>query len=182
MSEKLVRGDLSRATHAGRKEIPGRKVRPGGGRGNRSCFPKFPAPFLPKKSCRSGSVLNIYVSSTPGPLHDGNPRSIESWPPGHEVRLALSMISLIFFKLFWYLSPVPPMNDKVHLLKKHLPYHESDHVLNIAYNTLKGGTCLEDIELRRNDEAFMDGVGAERIPGPTTAGDFTRRSSVNRVL
>jgi hypothetical protein len=69
------------------------------------------------------------------------------------------------------------INEKVHLLKRHLPYHESDHVLNIAYNTLTGGTCLEDIELRRNDEAFMDGVGVERIPDPTTAGDFTRRFS-----
>jgi hypothetical protein len=72
---------------------------------------------------------------------------------------------------------VEAMNDKVHLLKRHLPYHESDHVLNIAYNTLTGGTCLEDIELRRNDEAFMDAVGVERIPDPTTAGDFTRRFS-----
>jgi Transposase DDE domain group 1 len=70
---------------------------------------------------------------------------------------------------------VGAINDKVHLLKRHLPYHESDHVLNIAYNTLTGGTCLEDIELRRNDGAFMDGVGVERIPDPTTAGDFTRR-------
>ena len=56
-----------------------------------------------------------------------------------------------------------------------MPYHESDHVLNIAYNTLTGGTCLDDIELRRNDETFMDGLGVERIPDPTTAGDFTRR-------
>jgi len=72
---------------------------------------------------------------------------------------------------------VEALNDKVHLLKRHLPYHESDHVLNIASNTLTGGTCLEDIELRRNDETFMDGLGAERIPDPTTAGDFTRRFS-----
>jgi hypothetical protein len=74
------------------------------------------------------------------------------------------------------------INEKVHLLKRHLPYHESDHVLNIAYNTLTGGTCLEDIELRRNDEAFMDGVGVERIPDPTTAGDFTRRFSEWNVV
>jgi hypothetical protein len=74
------------------------------------------------------------------------------------------------------------INEKVHLLKRHLPYHESDHVLNIAYNTLTGGTCLEDIELRRNDEAFMDGVGVERIPDPTTAGDFTRRFSESNVV
>jgi hypothetical protein len=61
------------------------------------------------------------------------------------------------------------------LLKFHLPYHESDHVLNIAYNALCEGTCLEDIELRRNDEVFLDALGARRIPDPTTAGDFTRR-------
>jgi hypothetical protein len=56
-----------------------------------------------------------------------------------------------------------------------LPYHESDHVLNLAYNALLGGQRLEDIELRRNDEAFLDGLGAQRIPDPTTSGDFTRR-------
>ena len=77
---------------------------------------------------------------------------------------------------------VEAINDRVHLLKRYLPYHESDHVLNIAYNTLTGGTCLEDIELRRNDEAFMDGVGVERIPDPTTAGDFTRRFSEWEVV
>jgi hypothetical protein len=77
---------------------------------------------------------------------------------------------------------VEAINDRVHLLKRYLPYHESDHVLNIAYNTLTGGTCLEDIELRRNDETFMDGVGVERIPDPTTAGDFTRRFSEGDVV
>src|SRR4029079_7892921 len=61
------------------------------------------------------------------------------------------------------------------LFKFPLPYHESDHVLNIAYNALCEGTCLEDIELRRNDEAFLDALGARRIPDPTTAGDFCRR-------
>jgi hypothetical protein len=77
---------------------------------------------------------------------------------------------------------VKAINERVHLLKRHLPYHESDHILNIAYNTLVGGTCLDDIELRRNDETFMDGVGAERIPDPTTAGDFTRRFSEGDVV
>ena len=77
---------------------------------------------------------------------------------------------------------VEALNERVHLLKRHLPYHESDHVLNIAYNTLTGGRCLEDIELRRNDETFMDGLGAERIPDPTTAGDFTRRFSAGDVV
>ncbi len=61
------------------------------------------------------------------------------------------------------------------LLKINLPYHESDHVLNIAYNLLAGGTCLEHLELLRNDAAYLDALGARRIPDPTTAGDFCRR-------
>jgi hypothetical protein len=67
------------------------------------------------------------------------------------------------------------IDRRLHLLTLHLPYHDSDHVLNLAYNALCGGTCLEDIELRRNDEVFLDALGARRIPDPTTAGDFCRR-------
>jgi hypothetical protein len=67
------------------------------------------------------------------------------------------------------------IDRRLHLLKVHLPYHESDHVLNIAYNVLAGGRCLEDLELLRNDEVYLDALGAQRIPDPTTAGDFCRR-------
>ena len=75
------------------------------------------------------------------------------------------------------------IDQALHLLKVHLPYHESDHVLNIAYNILCGGTCLQDLELRRNDEAYLDAVGALRIPDPTTAGDFCRRfESAQQVI
>jgi len=73
------------------------------------------------------------------------------------------------------LGLVEDIDKNVRLLKVHLPYHESDHVLNLAYNLLAGGQRLEDIELRRQDEVFLNGLGAERIPDPTTAGDFTRR-------
>jgi hypothetical protein len=61
------------------------------------------------------------------------------------------------------------------LLKRHLPYHESDHVLTLAYNILAGGSCIEDLERLRTDEAVLDALGASRIPDPTTAGDFCRR-------
>ena len=63
----------------------------------------------------------------------------------------------------------------LHLLKEHRPYHESDHVLNIAYNALCGGTRLDDIEQRRCDAVLLDGLGAAALPDPTTAGDFCRR-------
>jgi hypothetical protein len=80
------------------------------------------------------------------------------------------------------LGLVEEIDTRLHLLKKHLPYHESDHVLNLAYNALLGGLRLEDIELRRNDEAFLDGLGAQRIPDPTTSGDFTRRLDEEDIL
>lgn len=67
------------------------------------------------------------------------------------------------------------IDEKVHLLKIHKPYHESDHVLNIAYNALFGGQRLEDIELRRNDSVLLDALGTASLPDPTTAGDFCRR-------
>jgi hypothetical protein len=68
------------------------------------------------------------------------------------------------------------------LLKLHLPYHESDHVLNIAYNLLAGGTCLEHLELLRSDEAYLNALGARRIPDPTTAGDFCRRFHITDLF
>lgn len=61
------------------------------------------------------------------------------------------------------------------ILKQHRPYHDSDHILNIAYNPLCGGRVLDDIESRRNDEGFLNALDAEAIPDPTTAGDFCRR-------
>lgn len=67
------------------------------------------------------------------------------------------------------------IDARLHLFKVHLPYHESDHVLNLAYNALCAGRSLDDLELRRQDEAYLDLLGAERIPDPTTAGDFCRR-------
>ena len=70
---------------------------------------------------------------------------------------------------------VEAIDRRVHVLKIHRPYHESDHVLNLAYNALCDGVRLEDIELRRNDEVFLDALDTERIPDPTTAGDFCRR-------
>ena len=70
---------------------------------------------------------------------------------------------------------IDAIDRNVQLLKFHFPYYESDHVLNIAYNAMTGGQCLEDLELKRCDEAYLDALGTTRIPDPTTAGDFCRR-------
>ena len=76
---------------------------------------------------------------------------------------------------------IEALDKNVHLLKMHRPYYESDHIMNIAYNILCGGTCIEDIELLRNDENYLNAIGAESIPDPTTAGDFCRRFTADDV-
>ena len=77
---------------------------------------------------------------------------------------------------------VRDIDHNLHLLKRHLPYHESDHVLNIAFNILAGGDRIEHLELRRNDEVYLDALGAQRIPDPTTEGDFCRRFAESDVV
>jgi hypothetical protein len=73
------------------------------------------------------------------------------------------------------------IDSGLHILKRARPYQDSDHVLNIAYNLLCGGHTLDDIELRRNDVAFLDMLGARAIPDPTTAGDFCRRFDADAI-
>jgi hypothetical protein len=80
------------------------------------------------------------------------------------------------------LGLIKEIDEHLKLLKVHLPYHESDHVLNIAYNVMVGGQRLEDMERLRQDESFLNGLGAQRTPDPTTAGDFTRRFSQDDIL
>lgn len=67
------------------------------------------------------------------------------------------------------------IDEKLDLLKRHRPYHESDHVLNIAYNILCGGKTFEDIKRRRQDANYHEALGARAIPDASTAGDFCRR-------
>ena len=54
------------------------------------------------------------------------------------------------------LGLVQEIDQHLQLLKVHLPYHESDHVLNFAYNIMAGGVRIQDMELRRQDENVPD--------------------------
>jgi len=74
------------------------------------------------------------------------------------------------------------IDERVHVFKRHFPYHESDHVLNLAYNVLCGGTRLEDLERLRSNAAYLNTLGCDRVPDPTTAGDFLRRFDEERVM
>jgi DDE family transposase len=63
----------------------------------------------------------------------------------------------------------------LNLFKRRVPYHESDHVLALAYTLYADGKCLEDQATLQGSEAIRRMLGACRIPDPTTAGDFLRR-------
>jgi len=93
---------------------------------------------------------------------------------GRAVGTAYGGIGLVHL-LVRELDLAAEIDRRLSLFKLYLPYHESDHVLSLAYNGLCAGTCLQDLELRRQDEAYLNLLGAERIPDPTTAGDFCRR-------
>ena len=67
------------------------------------------------------------------------------------------------------------IDDKVSVLQRHRPYHESDHVLAQVLNLFTGGTCIEDQATLQQDLAVLRLLGSERFPDPTTSGDFLRR-------
>ena len=67
------------------------------------------------------------------------------------------------------------LDSHVSVLKRHRPYFESDHILNFVYNFLTGGEVINDIERLQESEGIRRVLGTERIPDPTTAGDFLVR-------
>ena len=88
----------------------------------------------------------------------------------------------IIYQLVQKMGLPVEINSRLELLKRHLSYHELDHILNIAYNILFVGICLEDIVLRWNDEAYLNVFGAKIIPDPTTTGDCLRYSDQKGVI
>jgi hypothetical protein len=87
----------------------------------------------------------------------------------------------LVIQLVEHLGLAETLNKRLNLLKRHLPYHESDHILNLTYNILTGGQCLDDLDQLRQNPAYMDALGAKRIPASTTAGDYLRRYTFKSV-
>jgi hypothetical protein len=87
----------------------------------------------------------------------------------------------VVIQLVEHLGLAETLNKRLSLLKRHLPYHESDHILNLVYNIITGGHCLTDLEPRRQNPAYLDALGAVRIPAPTTSGDFLCRFTAESV-
>lgn len=127
-----------------------------------------------------------------GRLDKTNPQSVPSTPAinatniQHEISERVQAISVggigLMHQIVQRLGLDHAINRAMDIFKVYLPYTESDHILNIAYNLLAGGTCLEHLELLRNNEVFLDALDAQRIPDPTTAGDFCRRFERVQIL
>ena len=110
---------------------------------------------------------------------------IEGAVSGYEVSGKVTALSCggigLVHQMVRSLGLAEAIDEHVEVFKRHFPYHESDHVLNLAYNIVCGGTCIEDLELLRTNEAYLDALGASRIPDPTTAGDFLRRFDEEQI-
>jgi hypothetical protein len=105
--------------------------------------------------------------------------------PGYEISERMQAIACggigAVHQLVGSVGLASEIDDRLRVLKQPKPYRDSDHVLNIAYNLLCGGRVLDDIEVRRNDEVFLDALGARAIPDPTTAGDYCRRFDAEAI-
>ena len=73
------------------------------------------------------------------------------------------------------------LDSHISVLKRHNPYFESDHILNFVYNFLTGGEVINDIERLQEAKGILKVLGTERIPDPTTAGDFLVRFGTNDI-
>ena len=105
---------------------------------------------IERRKCRVESRLDR--SSWPekdGPILCGGNEELEV--SARTVATAVGGISLVH-RLVRQIGLPKLINDAVQVFKVHCPYHESDHVLNIAYNIMCGGRTLDDIELRSQEE------------------------------
>jgi len=72
----------------------------------------------------------------------------------------------VMYELARRVGLVKSLDDKVHVLKIHKPYHESDHIMSLALNVLAGGTCLEDLEFAPTGSIVYGCPGRESNPRP----------------
>ncbi len=74
------------------------------------------------------------------------------------------------------------INEQVTVLKRHLPYFESDHILSLCYSVLCGHKPLQDLNRLRTDAVYLDALGQDKLPAPSTTGDFLRRFKQQDIL
>jgi hypothetical protein len=60
-------------------------------------------------------------------------------------------------------------------------YREGQAIGALVYNMIVGGTCLSDLEVLRGEGGTQEGLGAETILAPTTAGELLRKFAIGDV-
>lgn len=98
-----------------------------------------------------------------------------------DVGTACGGIGLIH-RLVQHLELAKEIGQRLSVLNIYLPYHGSGHVLNLIYNALCDGCCLEDLELRRQDEVCLNSLGAGCIaipPRPVTSAGGRTLTTLN---
>ena len=130
-----------------------------------------------ERASHVNSGTSVDPAELPWPETEGrvmrHPRlHLESDPRGEITHYGGLVLAQQFIRRF---RVAQRLDGALRLFKRHAPYHESDHVLALAYTLYADGTCLEDQAVLQGSEAVRRLVGACRIPDPTTAGDFLRR-------
>ena len=77
---------------------------------------------------------------------------------------------------------IDAIDTHLDLFRVHLPYHESDHVLNIAFNAFATARAWKTSSIAVRMRRISTPWSAERIPDPTTAGDFCRRFDLLHIV
>lgn len=73
------------------------------------------------------------------------------------------------------------IEETISVKKRQRGYQESDHIMALVYNLIGGGSCLDDLNLLREDEETKAVIQQEAIPHATTAGDFLRAFTLGHI-
>jgi len=106
-----------------------------------------------------------------GPMFGGGNESFEL--SERAVATACGGTGLVH-RLVRQVGPAQRTDEAVRVFDGPNPYRVSDHALNLTCNVVCGGRTLDDLELLREDEAYVTVLGAARVPDHTTAGNGAR--------
>jgi len=137
-----------------------------------------------ERASHVNSGTSVDPEELPWPKTEGrvmrHPRlQLESDPRGEITQYGGLVLAQQFVRRF---GVGQRLDRALRLFKRHAPYHESDHILALAYTLYADGRCLEDQAALQGSEAVRRLVGACRIPDPSTAGDFLRRFKTTQDL
>jgi len=67
------------------------------------------------------------------------------------------------------------IEDGVNVLQVQRGYGESDHLFHLVSAIYSGASCIQDLELFQQDEAYKRLLNVDSVTDPSTMGDFMRR-------